>query len=186
MDHMTQKSWRQFLHYNFLSLTVCSFDPISPNDVTSQIRMATTGRAVCRNLNGNTLKRKILATHAKTFASALCYQKSHANTDLIWPRWRWRVQYKKELNQRASAATAAIFDIIKSPRSLGKSIPIFFPLWTPVARFPTNRRFFRRNGRISRIVLRGIYATNELNLNTTTTEMRKLAKQNLWACSNSF
>ena len=57
-----------------------------------------------------------------------------------------------------------------------KSILIFFALWALVARFPTNRRFFRQNGRISRIVLRGIYATNELNSTITTTEMRKLAK----------
>ena len=131
-------------------------------------------------------EREKLERRAKTFANALYYQKSLAYTDLIWPRWRWRVQYKKELNQRASAATAAIFDVIKSPRSQGKSIPIFFPLWAPVARFPTNRRFFGRNGRISRIVLRGIYATSKLNATTTTTDMRKLAKQNLWTCSISF
>ena len=37
-------------------------------------------------------------------------------------------QYKKELSQRATAATAAIFDIIKSQRSLGKSILTFFAL----------------------------------------------------------
>ena len=71
------------------------FDLISPNDVTSQIRMAATGRAVSGDLNRNTLKRKKLETHAKTFANALCYQKSHAYTDLIWPTWRWRVQYRK-------------------------------------------------------------------------------------------
>ena len=138
--------------------------------------MAATGRAVTRDLNRNTLKRKKLETHAKTFANALCYQKSHAYTDLIWPKWRWRVQYRKKLNQRASAVTAAIFDVIKSQRSLGKSILIFFALWALVARFPTNRRFFRQNGRISRSVLPGIYATNELNSTITTTEMRKLAK----------
>ena len=137
--------------------------------------MAATGRAVTRDLNGNTFKRKKLETHAKTFANALCYQKSYAYTDLIWPKWRWRVQYRKKLNQ--SAATAAIFDVIKSQRSLGKSILIFFALWALVARFPINRRFFRQNGRISRIVLRGIYATNELNSTITTTEMRKLAKK---------
>ena len=164
----------QFLHYDFLSVTVCSlilmgfiywgfsfqhsfsgvlgeivyrktlifgynssylwskrrseFDLISPNDVTSQIRMAATRRAVSKDLNGNTLKRKRLGTRARTFANALCYQKSHANTDLIWPRWGWRVQHKKELNQRTSAATAAIFDVIKSQRSLGKSILTFFAL----------------------------------------------------------
>ena len=49
-------------------------------------------------------------------------------------------------------------------------------LWAPVARFPTNCRFFRRNGRISRIVLRGIYATNELDSTTAMMEMSKLAK----------
>ena len=164
--------YRKTLIFGFKSSYLWSkrrseFDLISPDDVTSQIRMAATGQAVSRNLNGNILKRKILATHAKTFANALRYQKSHAYTDLIWPRWRWRVQYKKELNQRTSAATAAIFDVIKSQRSLGKSILIFFSLWAPVAR----GRFFRRNGRISRIVLRGIYATNELNSTTKTTEV---------------
>ena len=98
--------------------------------------------------------------------------KNHTRTR-IWsgPGEDDEFNIKKELNQRASAATAAIFDVIKSPRSLGKSIPIFFALWAPVARFPTNRRFFRRNGRISRIVLRGIYATNELNSTTKTTEV---------------
>ena len=104
------------------------FDLISPNDVTSQIRMAATRRAVSKDLNGNTLEKKKLGTHARTFANALCYQKSHANTDLIWPRWGWRVQYKKEFNQRTSATTAAIFDVIKSQRSLGKSILTFFAL----------------------------------------------------------
>lgn len=69
----------------------------------------------------------------------------------------------KKMNQRASATTATIFDVI------------FFALWAPVARFPTNRRFFKRNGRISRIVLRGIYATNELNATIPTTEMKKLS-----------
>ena len=164
--------YRKTLIFGFKSSYLWSkrrseFDLISPDDVTSQIMMAATGRAVSRDLNGNTLKKKNLETHAKTYANALCHQKSHANTGLIRPKWRWRVQYKKELNQRTSAATAAIFDIIKSQRSLGKSILIFFALWTPVAR----GRFFRRNGRISRIVLRGIYATNELNSTTKTREV---------------
>ena len=88
---MSEIVYRKTLIFGFNSLYLLSkrreeFDPISPNDVTSQIRMAATGRAVTGDLNRNTLKRKKLETHAKTFANALCYQKSHANTDLIWPR----------------------------------------------------------------------------------------------------
>ena len=41
-----------------------------------------------------------------------------------------------------------------------------------VARFPSNRRFFRQNRRISRIVLRG-NATSELSASATTKAGRK-------------
>ena len=146
------------------------FDLILPNDVTSQIWM----------VHENTLKKKKLKTHRllrMRFAI-----KNHTRTP-IWsgPEEDDEFNIKKELNQRTSAATAAIFDIIKCQRNLGRSILTFFALWAPVTRFPTNRRFFRQNGRISGIVLRGIYATSELNSTTTTT-----ANQNLWTCSISF
>ena len=88
---MSEIVYRKTLIFGFNSSYLWSkrrseFDLISPNDVTSQIRMAATGQAVSRNLNGNTLRRKNLETHARTFANALCYQKSHAYTDLIWPK----------------------------------------------------------------------------------------------------
>ena len=74
-----------------------------------------------------------------------------------------------------------------NPQEAWEKAFLFSLPYEPLSRnFQQILGFFRGNGRISRSVLRGIYATNELNLNTTTTEMRKLAKQNLWACSNSF
>ena len=82
-----RKTWIFGFNSSYLwSKRRSEFDLILPNDVTSQIKMAATRRAVSRDLNGNTLKRKKLETHAKTFANALCYQKSHAYKDLIWPR----------------------------------------------------------------------------------------------------
>ena len=67
-----------------------------------------------------------------------------------------------------------------NPKEAWEKASLFSLPYEPLSRnFQQILGFFRGNGRISRSVLRGIYATNELNLNTTTTEIRKLAKQNL-------
>ena len=60
-------------------------------------------------------------------------------------------------------------------------------VWVPadvdfVARFPSNRGFFRRNRRISRIVLRG-NATTSSAQSWPRRQTRKKAKQILWMCS---
>ena len=58
--------------------------------------------------------------------------KNHTRTP-IWsgPGEDDEFQYKKELNQRAIAATAAIVDVIKSQRSAGKKHPYFLSLMSP-------------------------------------------------------
>ena len=82
--------------------------------------------------------------------------------------------------KRVKASTYGVLNKTKKKKNLlSRKSPDKEPLYGYfVARFPSNRRFFRQSRRISRIVLRG-NTTSKLSAITTTTGTRKLANQKL-------